>query len=110
MTGNRLVRQALQSMRRFRLRTAFMMLGSLIGVAALVLVVSIGRAGEVKLLRTVRQVIGDDAVLVVGGGSRMMGSPRSGASRLTIDDMAQVSREVPEVADWDPQVDLSNAA
>jgi len=37
----------------------------------------------------------------------MMGSPRAGAARLTIDDIAAVAREVPGIADWDPQAELA---
>jgi putative ABC transport system permease protein len=39
----------------------------------------------------------------------MMGSPRAGASRLTIDDVAAVARETPAVEDWDPQAELRQA-
>jgi putative ABC transport system permease protein len=95
-------------MARYPLRTAFMMLGSLVGVAALTFVVSVSRGAQTKMMRTVRQIIGDGSVLVIGGGSRMMGAgtPRAAAARLTIDDIAAVAREVPDVEAWDPQADL----
>jgi putative ABC transport system permease protein len=110
MTSSRLVRQSLGAMRRYKLRTAFMMLGSFVGVAALTLAVSVGQGVQGKVMRTVRQVLGDASLVVVGGGSRMMGSPRAGASRLTIDDIAAVAREVPGIEDWDPQAELSGTA
>jgi putative ABC transport system permease protein len=36
----------------------------------------------------------------------MMGPPRGGAARLTIDDIAAVANEVPDIDAWDPQAEL----
>jgi putative ABC transport system permease protein len=109
MSGRTLLRQAMRSMGRYKIRTGFMMLGSIIGVAALTFIVSVGQAAQTKMLRTIRQILGDASVLVIGGGSRMLGSPRGGVARLTIDDMAAVAREVQGIDAWDPQADLSGA-
>ena len=106
MNTARLIRSSLRAMARHKLRTAFCMLGSLVGVAALMFVVSLGTSAQTKMIRTVRQIVGESAVLVVGGGSRVMGHPRAGAARLTLDDVAAVAREVPGIAAWDPQADL----
>jgi putative ABC transport system permease protein len=77
MSTTRLVGLSVRSMGRYKLRSGFMMLGSLVGVAALTLVVSIGQGVQAKFLKTVRQVLGDSAVLILGGGTRLMGSPRA---------------------------------
>ena len=106
MTLTRLLSQGLRSMQRYKLRTGFMMLGSLAGVAALSFVMSVGQGAKAKMLRTVRQVVGNQAIIVVGGGSRLMGSPRGGAARLTIDDIAAVATDVPSIEIWDPQAEL----
>src|SRR5258708_7884439 len=109
MTTTRLLRESVRSMRRYKLRTGFMMLGSFVGVAALTFAVSLGQGVQEKVVRTVQQVLGDASIVVIGGGSRMMGSPRAGASRLTIDDIAAVVKEVSDIDDWDPQAELSAA-
>jgi len=107
VTALALLRQSVRSMARYKLRTGFTMVGSLVGVAALTFAVSLGQGLERTVMKTIRQIMGDGAaVLVIGGGSRMMGSPRAGAARLTLDDIATVVREVPGIADWDPQADL----
>ena len=106
MSARRIVQQAVRSMRRYKLRTAFMMLGGFIGVAALTFVVSVGKGAEAKVLRMVKQTFGDDAILVVGGGSRLMGGAHTGAARLTIDDVAAVAQQVPGIDAWDPQAEL----
>src|SRR5438093_4378313 len=107
MSNTRLITLSLRALARYRLRSAFMMLGSLVGIAALTLVVSIGQGIEAKFLKTVGQVLGDSAVLVLGGGNRLMGSPRGDLGRLTVDDIAAAARAIPDVEAWDPQQDLS---
>src|SRR5262249_15099550 len=94
MSTTRLLTHSLKVMSRYRLRSAFVMLGSLVGVAALTLVVSIGQGMEAKVMKTVGQIMGDSSILIMSGGSRMLGSPRAGASRLTIDDLTAVAAAV----------------
>ena len=110
MTTRRLLQQSLQSLTRYKLRTSFMMLGSLVGAAALTFVLSISQAAQTKMLRTVRQILGDQAILIIGGGGTMMGGPRPGASRLTLDDVAAIVKEIPAIRMWDVQAERSRMA
>src|SRR5688572_20405106 len=103
MSTARLVRHSFKAMGRYKLRSGFMMLGSLVGVAALTLVVSIGEGAERKILTTVRQLFGGSSIFVITGGGRLMGGPRPGAARLTIDDVKAVAEELPGIEVWDPQ-------
>lgn len=103
MRRARLLRSGLSAMRRFKLRTFAMAVGSFVGVTALCLVVSVGRGVERKVLATVRQIFGESSVLVMAGGSNLMSGPRAGAARLTLDDVEVVAREVSEVVAWDAQ-------
>ncbi len=107
MNTRRLITQSIRGMGRYKLRSAFIMLGALVGVAALTLVVSIAQGVQAKILTTVRQVVGDSSVLVLGGGSRLMGSPRADLGRLTADDIAAAAKQVPDVQAWDALQDLS---
>ncbi len=109
MKPSRLVASSLRAMARQRLRTAFMMLGCLVGVAALTLVVSVGRGAERKILDMVRRTFGPSSILVASGGGLMMSGPRGDAARLTLDDMAAVVAALPEVEAWDPQQALDGA-
>jgi putative ABC transport system permease protein len=103
MSTMRLVRHSLRSMARFKLRSGFMMLGSFIGVAALTLVLAVGQGAERKVLSTVRQLFGASSILVFSGGGPMMGGPRAGGARMTIDDIEELAREIPAIEVWDPQ-------
>lgn len=84
------------------------MLGSLVGVTALTLVVSLGQGMEAKVLKTVGPMLGDSSILIVSGGSRIMGSPRAGASRLTIDELTALAAELGDIDSWDPQQEVSS--
>jgi putative ABC transport system permease protein len=103
MKTARLIKQSLRMMARAKLRSGFMMLGSLVGVAALTFVLSVGEAANRKMLVTVDQIIGRSSVLIFARGVRQMGGPRGEAARLTLDDVEAVARELPGIAAWDAQ-------
>ena len=101
---------SLRALRRYKLRTSFMMLGSFIGAAALTLVVSVGEAAERKVLATVRQLFGAQSILVMTGGTQLMGGARADAARLTLDDVEAAASEVPQIVAWDPQQAVPSAS
>ena len=104
----RLIAHSVGVMARYRLRSATVMLGSLVGVTALTLVVSLGQGMEAKVLKTVGPMLGDSSILIISGGSRIMGSPRAGASRLTIDELTALAAELGDIDSWDPQQEVSS--
>jgi hypothetical protein len=81
-------------MRRYKLRAAFMMLGSLLGVAALVVVGSIADGAQRKMRETMRQIFGQSSIIVTAGGGALMGGPRPESSRLKLDDMPALTRSI----------------
>ncbi len=103
MNSGRLFRDSLRSLGRHRLRSAAIMAGSLIGVAALTFVLDVGQGIRRKMLTTVEQLFGDSSVVVVAGGMQLIDGPRPDAARLTIDDIATTAAIVPSVIDWDTQ-------
>ena len=107
MNAIRLTTDSVRTLGRHRLRTAFILLASVVGVAALTFVLSVGRGAQQKMLRTVHQVFGDSGILIGAGPHRMMGGPRADAARLTLDDIEAVARALPQVAVWDPQVSVN---
>lgn len=110
MRPARLVRTSLSALGRHRLRTAFMTAGSLVGVAALTFVLTIGTAAQRKILATVRQLFGSSSIIVSGGGGFFMGGPRGASTRLTLDDAAALAAALPEVDVWDPMQVVPSAA
>lgn len=109
MSTLKLVHHSICGLGRHRLRTGFIMLGSLVGVAALTFVLLVGEAARARLLTTIRQVFGDASIVVVAGGNELMGGPRPDAARLTIDDIEAVAAALPAVDAWDPQQTLAGS-
>jgi putative ABC transport system permease protein len=107
MSARRLVAHTVHALARYRLRTGLMMVGSLVGVAALTFVVSVGQGAKRKMLTTVRQIFGESSILIVAGGHQLMGGPRPDAARLTVDDIEAVAKALPEIELWDPLQTLS---
>ncbi len=109
MSTVRLVRHSLRTMNRYKLRTGFMMLGSLVGVAALTLVISVGQAFEGKMITMFGRIFGDSAIMISDGGGRMMGRPHQPGpgTRLKIDDIEAIAKELPGIQVWDPQQQVS---
>lgn len=97
----RLARHSLRMMRRYKLRTSFMTLGSLIGIAGLMFVISVGQAAQRKTLQTVSQTFGDSGILIQVDGGETSG-PRPPATRLKMDDIVALTREAPGIDAWDP--------
>jgi putative ABC transport system permease protein len=103
MNRARLAIHSVRAMTRYKWRSVAMMLGSLVGVASLTLVVSVGEGARTRLLATVRQLFGSSSIMVLARGSELLTGPRADAARLTLDDLAAVASEVPGIDTWDPQ-------
>jgi putative ABC transport system permease protein len=108
MNTMRLIRHSAGMMSRHKLRTVFMMFGSVIGVAALTLVISVGEAAKQKMLTMVRQVFGESSIMVMDGGGHMMGSPRNPGTRLKLEDIQAIAAQVQGIENWEPQQGLTS--
>ncbi len=110
MKRTRLVTHSFAAIRRYKLRSTFIILGALVGTAALTLVIAAGAGVERKMMSTVRQLFGASSILVMSGGTQFMGGPTANAARLTLDDIEAVAAEVPAVEAWDPQQAMPSAS
>jgi putative ABC transport system permease protein len=109
MNTMRLVSHSAGMMGRHKVRTGFMMIGSFIGVAALTLIVSVGMAAERKLVKLAHQMFGESSLMIIDGGGHMMGGPRNPGTRLKIDDLEAIGKQVPEIESWDAQQGLTTS-
>jgi putative ABC transport system permease protein len=103
-----LVLQALRSLARHKGRTMLSAVGIAIAVAAVVWVVALGRAGQDRAAALLLG-LGDNLVWVEAG-SRTVSGVRTGSKStptLTLDDVAAIQREVPQIDRISPQVDGS---
>jgi len=99
-------REAMRALARHTMRSALTTLGITIGIAAVVLVIAIGRAGAERA-RTELQSLGDNLVRVEAGSRNVNGvrTGTHGTTSLTIADADAFRHEVPLITRVSPQVD-----
>jgi putative ABC transport system permease protein len=100
-------RLALRALARNKMRSALTMLGIIIGVGAVIAVVSIGQ-GANYLVQQGIAAMGTNAVFIAAGSNRAGGVRQGygGVKTLTVDDMNAILREIPLIKQAAPS--LSN--
>jgi putative ABC transport system permease protein len=102
-----IVRIAFRALARNKTRAALTMLGIIIGVSAVIVMVSIGQGAQATVQSQIESM--GTNLLFVSAGSQNVGGVRSGAgdtgtNTLTVEDLDAVKREVPSVASVSPVV------
>jgi putative ABC transport system permease protein len=92
------LRIALRSLRVNKMRTALTMLGIMIGVGAVIAMVSVGAGAQARVAEQI-QSLGSNLIIVLSGSTSASGVRLGHGSQLTIteDDAAAIAREVPAV-------------
>jgi ABC-type lipoprotein release transport system permease subunit len=93
------LRAALRALRRNKMRSALTMLGIIIGVAAVIAMVSIGQGADAAVQQQIRS-LGTNLLMVVPGATTAAGvrSGWGGVSTLNVADADAIRRECPAVA------------
>ena len=91
---------ALRALRRNLLRSILTMLGVIIGVAAVLTMVSIGRGANAAVQQQI-QSLGQNLIMIIPGATTANGvhSGSGSAASLTVADATAISKECPAVAD-----------
>jgi len=92
MNKRLLLAGSVRTLTRYKLRTFFMSLGIVIGVAALVVMRSMGSGAEQAMLDKFERVFGGASIFVMN----------TSGGQLTIDDLEAISAELEQVVDWNP--------
>jgi putative ABC transport system permease protein len=103
-----LLETALQSLLRNKLRSALTVFGITIGIAAVICVVAIGKAGQARVEQQLNN-LGDNFVWIEAGG-RAVNGVRTGthaAPTLTVADAIAIKNQVPLIKSVSPNVDAS---
>ncbi len=96
---------AMRALARNKARSALTMLGIVIGVAAVIAMVSLGQGAQQQVAEQIASM--GTNMLVVQAGSQNAGGVRGGAgttTTLTADDVQAILREAPDVAAASPSV------
>jgi putative ABC transport system permease protein len=98
-------RLALRALARNKMRSALTMLGIIIGVAAVIAVVSIGQGAQYMVQQGI-QAMGTNIVFIAAGSGRPGGIRvgYGGVKTLTIEDMNAILREIPLIKEAAPSV------
>ena len=102
-----IIRVAFRALARNKMRSALTMLGVIIGVAAVIAMVSIGQGAQASVQEQIASV--GTNILFIRAGSQNMGGVRtgtddSGMRSLTVEDLEAIARELPTVALVSPSV------
>jgi putative ABC transport system permease protein len=103
-----LISSAVGSLLRNKLRSALTVLGITIGIAAVICVVAIGRAGQAQVEQQLSN-LGDNFVWIEAGGRAVNGvrTGTRGTKTLVLDDSAAIQRQIPLIKNVSPNVDAS---
>ena len=101
-----LLGEAVTGVVRYKGRSALTALGIAIGIAAVVWVVAVGRAGSARAEEQLRQ-LGDNLVWIEAGSRNVNGlrSGTHGMDTLTIGDEEAIRDEIPLIASLSPNID-----
>src|SRR5882672_3484295 len=108
MDSSALFGSAIWSLLRNKLRSSLTVLGITIGIAAVICVVAIGRAGQVRVEQQLNN-LGDNFVWIEAGGRAVNGvrtGPR-GTKTLTVGDTFAIRNQIPLIKSVSPNVDGS---
>jgi putative ABC transport system permease protein len=108
MDSSTLAAAAVGSLLRNKLRSALTVLGITIGIAAVICVVAIGRAGQSRVEEQMRN-LGDNFVWIEAGG-RAVNGVRTGArgtKTLVLGDAVAIQEQIPLIRSVSPNVDAS---
>jgi putative ABC transport system permease protein len=106
VAGSVLVSEAVKAVLRHKGRSALTMVGIAIGIAAVVWVVALGRAGSLRTEEQLRE-LGDNLVWVEAGSRNINGlrTGSHGTNTLTVEDGEAIRDQVPLIRRMSPNVD-----
>jgi len=103
MNKYKIIESSFRILRRNKLNTFFMILGIVIGIAALSLTFSLGKSAEKQITQKVKKLFSDNNILITSGRVEL-GSGRSSESsyaNLKIDDIEAIMNEIPGITLYD---------
>src|SRR5579871_3335572 len=106
MNYSALFRSAIVALLRNKMRSVLTVLGITIGIAAVICVVAIGRAGQARVEQQLNNL--GDAFVWIEAGGRAVNGRRTGTHAtptLTLADAAAIQAQIPLIKSVSPNVD-----
>jgi putative ABC transport system permease protein len=108
MSVKRTLREALRGLLTNKARTFLMMVGVIIGIAALITIVAVGQGAKAKVAQSAGKMWGTNPIMVTAGAGNPNAGPHMGmgvgvgAQTLTMEDLQAIEREVSNVSKASP--------
>ncbi len=93
MRASRIVKEGVQSLGANKLRTFFMMAGTIVGIAALTVIMAMGKGTEQNVMKKVNS-FGIKAIMITAGGGKGFSPPQEGITTLKLDDLEAIRSQV----------------
>lgn len=101
MNKRLLLRGSLTTLNRYRLRSFFMGLGIVVGVAALVVMRSVGSGAQQDMLAKIERLFSAGSIWIVNSSAAMQGGVQK-LGQLSLEDVAALEDEIEEIIDVSP--------
>lgn len=103
MNKIKIIESSFRILRRNKLNTFFMILGIVIGIAALSLTFSLGKSAEKQLTQKVKNLFSPNNILITSGRVELESgrSSESSVTNLKIEDIEAIMNEVPGITMYD---------
>lgn len=93
MRLSRIASEGVGSLKINKLRTFFMMAGTIVGIAALTVIMAIGKGTEKKVMKRL-QNFGPQAIMLIAGGGKDLPPPDMTVTTLTLEDAEAIRNEI----------------
>lgn len=93
MRFTRIAGEGIQSLKINKLRTFFMMAGTIVGIAALTVIMAIGKGTEKRVMKRLEN-FGPRAIMLIAGGGKDLPPPDLTVTTLTLDDADAIRDEI----------------
>jgi len=89
----RIAQEGARALAANKLRTFFMMAGTIVGIAALTVIMAVGKGTEKKVMKRVNS-FGTHAIMITAGGGKGFSPPQAGVTTLRLEDAEAVSSQI----------------
>lgn len=100
MNKKLLLVHVLRPLARHKLRSFFMSVGIVLGVAALVVTRALGAGAKHEIMEKVNRMFSSTSIMVTAGGGGM--GAGGGVTTLTLADLVAITETLDEIVAWDP--------
>ncbi len=93
MRLSRIASEGMESLTINKLRTFFMMAGTIVGIAALTVIMAIGKGTEKRVMKRL-QIFGPRSIMLIAGGGKDLPPPDMTVTTLTLEDAEAIRDEI----------------